>query len=330
MDMRMASPLDWNADYLTDRRALRRKLTAWRVVAFSALIAIAVVAGWRIAAPGAVGSFQTHIARVSIDGVITGDRETLRMLDDVAKSSAVAVILSIESPGGTTTGAERLYDAIRRVAEKKPVVAVVRGMAASGAYIAALGADRIVAQGNSLVGSIGVLVQIPNVGKLLDFVGVKMEEVKSSPLKAAPNGMEPTSPEARAALEAIVGDSFQWFRSLVQSRRGMNDAEIAAVADGRIFTGRQGIGLKLIDATGSELDAIAWLRREKNIAANLPVRDWRPSRRLRGFGILGAAAGVAGFLGMEPLAAELRRVDITHGNQQFDGLLSLWQFRVIN
>ena len=151
------------------------------------------------------------------------------MLDDLAKSEAQAVLLSIESPGGTTTGAERLYEGIRRVAEKKPTVAVVRGMAASGAYIAALAADRVTAQGNSLVGSIGVIMQFPNVGRLLDTVGVKLEEVKSSPLKASPNGVDPTSQQARAALEALVGDSYQWFRDLVRQRRKMNEAELAEI-----------------------------------------------------------------------------------------------------
>ena len=126
------------------------------------------------------------------------------------------MLVSIDSPGGTTTGAERLYDAIRRLSVKKPTVAVVGTLAASGGYIAALGADEIVAQGNSLVGSIGVLVEYPNFAKLLDKIGVKVENVKSAPLKASPNGFEPTTPEARAALASIVDDSFVWFKELVK------------------------------------------------------------------------------------------------------------------
>ena len=326
----MASPLDWNADYLADRRLLRRKLTTWRVAAFAALVAVVAVATWRYVAPGGAQSFQAHVARVAIEGIITGDRETLKLFDDVLKSRAEALILTIESPGGTTTGAERLYDAIRKVAEKKPVVAVVRGMAASGGYVAAIGADRIVAQGNSLVGSIGVLFQFPNVGKLLDVVGVKMEEVKSSPLKAAPNGMEPTSPEARAALEAIVADSYQWFRALVQTRRGMNESELTTVADGRVFTGRQSVALKLIDAVGSEADAIAWLEKEKNIGKNLPIRDWRATRRLEGLGILGLSAGLAEGLGLNELAALLRHLATSESARGLDGLVSVWQAGVIN
>ena len=108
-------------------------------------------------------------------------------------------------------------------------------------------ADHIVAQDTSLVGSIGVLFQYPNFTEVLKTIGIKVEEIKSSPLKAAPNGFEPTSPEARAAIEAIVLDSYAWFKGLVKDRRKMDDAQLAAVADGRVFTGRQGVGLKLVD-----------------------------------------------------------------------------------
>ena len=156
-------------------------------------------------------------------------------------------------------------------------MAVVGSMAASGAYIAALGADRIFVRGNSIVGSIGVLVEFPNVSGLMDKVGVKLELIKSSPLKAAPNGLEPTSEEARAAMAALVADSFSWFKGLVKERRRLSDDELARVDDGRVFTGRQGLPLKLADAIGGEREAIQWLETEKGVAKNLPVRDWRAS-----------------------------------------------------
>lgn len=191
------------ADYLIDRRRLRRQVVFWRVAAF-------VVAGLAIIALAAryqgLGAAQAHIARVSISGLITGDEKTLKLLRDVRESKASAAILTIDSPGGTTEGSEVLYDEIRRLASKKPVVAVVGSMAASGAYIAALGADRIFVHGNSIVGSIGVLVQFPNFSGLLDKVGVKYEAIKSSPLKAAPNGFEPTTDAARDAMAALIAD----------------------------------------------------------------------------------------------------------------------------
>jgi protease-4 len=325
----MAGP-EQTSDYLLDRRNLRRKVTFWRIAAFAFLIVGVGALTWRLTGGSSPATLQTHIARITIDGIITGDRETLKLIDDVAKSHAVGVILSIESPGGTTTGAERLYDHIRKLSEKKPVVALVGGMAASGGYIAAMGADRIVAQGNSLVGSIGVLFQFPNVSKLLDTVGVKMEEVKSSPLKASPNGFEPTSPEARAALVALVKDSFDWFKALVSGRRAINGEALDLVADGRVFTGRQALSLKLIDALGSERDAIAWLEEEKHIGKNLPVRDWKKRQPLDRLGLLGVTAEAAAFIGLEGPALSLRKLQASRDAWFLDGLLSIWHADLVN
>ena len=187
--------------------------------------------------------------------------------------------MHINSPGGTTAGSEQLYDALVRLKAKKPLVVVVEGLAASGGYITAIASDHIVAQQSSLVGSIGVLFQYPNFTELLKTVGVKVEEVKSSPLKAAPNGFEPTSPEARAALDALVKDSYAWFRGLVKERRGMDDALLEKVADGRVFTGRQAVDLKLVDQLGDEKTAVAWLVAEKKVKADLPVRDYKLTPR---------------------------------------------------
>src|SRR3954453_12367796 len=254
-----------DADLIVDRRRMRRKLTFWRVFAVLILIA-AVVAG---AGPGEGGDRATaggdYIARIKIPGLIRNDQDRVDSLEKLAKSSAKAVIVRIDTPGGTTAGSEQLHTALRRVAAEKPLVVVVDGLAASGGYIAAMSADRIVAQETSLVGSIGVLFQYPNVSDLLKTIGVKVETIKSSPLKAAPNGFEPTSPEARAAIESLIKDSYGWFKSMGQSRRHLSDEELQTVADGRVFTGHQAIGLKLIDELGDEQAGIAWLAKEKNI-----------------------------------------------------------------
>ena len=205
-----------------------------------------------IAAPGGRTGLTSagSIARINIEGLIRSDQERVEALERLEKSQAAAVIVHINSPGGTTAGSEQLYDALVRLKAKKPLVVVVEGLAASGGYIAAIASDHIIAQQSSLVGSIGVLFQFPNFSELLKTVGVKVEEVKSSPLKAAPNGFEPTSPEARAALDSLVKDSYAWFRGLVKERRGMDDALLEKVADGRVFTGRQAVELKLIDQLG--------------------------------------------------------------------------------
>jgi protease-4 len=322
MDRHMASYPD--ADHIVDRRILRRKLSFWRIVTFLIVAGVLVAAGLHFGAGDTKSSH--HIARLSIEGVITGDKETLKLVRDIGHSrTAEALIVSIESPGGTTTGAERLFKELRAISEKKPVVAVVGTMAASGGYIAALGTDRIFAEGNSLVGSIGVLFQYPNFGKLLDTVGVSVESVKSSPLKASPSGYEPTSPEARAAIAALVGDSFAWFKDLVQTRRDLNEDELAKVSDGRVFTGRQSIELKLVDALGGEREAIGWLERERKIGKGLPVRDWKKDRSLERLGLLGASAAVLDGMGLNDLAAPLRRLASFGDARLLDGLVSIWQ-----
>jgi protease IV len=325
----MGSP--FFADYLAERRIFQRKLSYWRIAAFSALILGVAVSGLRLFGTDASLSFTPHIARLAIEGIITGDRETLKLIQKIEDSkSAEAVLITIDSPGGTTSGAERLYDAIRRLSAKKPTVAVVGSMAASGGYIAAIGADQIVALGNALVGSIGVLVQYPNFTKLLDTVGVKVEDVKSSPLKAAPNGFEPTSPEARAALAALVSDSFTWFKSLVKERRAMSDEQLQIVADGRVFTGRQGIELHLVDRLGGEREAIDWLQKEKNIAKDLPVRDWKQDRTLERLGILSFSARAAEVLGLGGLSVVLDHAANGVQERMLDGLLSIWQVNGTN
>ncbi len=314
-----------SADYIVDRRLLQRKLSFWRVAAIVLLVITLGIIGLKLSGSAGTASFSPHIARISISGLITGDRATLKLIDEVSKSGAKGVILSIESPGGTTTGAERLYDAIRRLSAKKPTVAVVGDMAASGAYIAAISADRIVAQGNSLVGSVGVLIQYPDLAKLLDKVGVEVDAVKSSPLKAEPSGYEPTSPEVRAALAALVADSYQWFKGLVKQRRGMSDAELAAVDDGRVFTGRQALGLKLVDELGGEREAIAWMEHAKGVPHNLPIRDWKSESGLERLGILSTSARVADALGFTGLAGFLDRSATYVQAQLLDGLVSIWQ-----
>ena len=215
-----------DADTIVDRRRMWRKLTLWRV--FAVLLAIIAVVGAGIAlrAPGSgmlTGAGSGAIARITITGLIRSDRQRVEALERLAKSQAKAVIVHINSPGGTTSGSEELYDSLMRLRESKPTVVVVDGLAASGGYIAALGGDHIIAGETALVGSIGVLFQYPNVSDLLKTIGVQVETIKSSPLKAAPSGFEPTSPEARKAMPApttaMIASSTARTRHTVSLRR---------------------------------------------------------------------------------------------------------------
>ncbi|KIZ34492.1 MULTISPECIES: signal peptide peptidase SppA [Rhodopseudomonas] len=324
--------MSFDSDLIVDRRRMRRKLTFWRVVAV--LVAIAAVVGigasMTSSGPGMLAS--SSIARIHINGLIRSDSDRVEALERLGKSSAAAVVVHINSPGGTTAGSEQLYDALVRLKAKKPVVVVVEGLAASGGYIAALASDHIVAQQSSLVGSIGVLFQFPNFTGLLKTVGVQVEEVKSSPLKAAPNGFEPTSPEARAALESLVKDSYAWFRGLVQQRRGMDDAQLNAVADGRVFTGRQAAGLKLIDQLGDEKTAVAWLVAEKKVQSDLPVRDYKLEPRFGDLTFLRATASIAfDALGLGTVARRIEQAGMQSvGRLGMDGMLALWRPEAAN
>ena len=317
-------------DHIVDRRRMRRKLTFWRVVAV--LIAIIAVVGVAGALRGSGGTFvqpvTSQISRVTIQGIIRGDQERTRALDNLARSRATrAVIIHIDSPGGTTAGSEELHDALRRVALQKPTVVVVDGMAASGGYIAAMAADHIIAQNTSLVGSVGVLFQFPNVSHLLDTVGVQVEEIKSSPLKAAPNGLEPTSPEARAAIAALVADSYAWFKGMVKDRRKLDGEALDSVSDGRVFTGRQAIDLKLADEIGREREAIDWLAKTGNVDPKLPVRDWRLTTRFSelSFLHLGSAALLES-VGLGAVAHRLESLGLLQAVEKLnlDGMLALW------
>jgi protease-4 len=317
-----------DADLIVDRRRMRRKLTFWRVIAIGVIVlAVAGVAALGSNRAGFTG-VRPYIARVTIEGLIRGDRDRVQALDRLARSSlARAVIVHVDSPGGTTAGSEQLYDSLSRLRDKKPLVIVVDSLAASGGYITALAGDHIVAQQTSLVGSIGVLFQFPNFADLLDKIGVKVEAVKSSPLKAAPSGFEPTSPEAKAALESIIKDSYAWFKNLVQDRRHLSDGELQTVSDGRVFTGHQAIDLKLIDELGDERAALAWLAKEKNVDAKLPVRDYELRGRFSDLPFLHASVvALLDASGLTTLARRLGDWGMVAEVERFnlDGLLALW------
>lgn len=302
------------AELIVDRRKLKRRVTFWRILAvllgLATLAALAWSQGW---------SGGDQIARVRIDGLITGDQKTMDLLKRVADEDRVkAVVLRIDSPGGTTAGSEAVYDAVRKISGKKPVVAVMDTVAASGGYITALAADRIVARGNTITGSIGVIFSMPEISKLLDTVGVTMEELRSGDLKAEPSPYKPMSEKARAASMELVMDGFTWFKGLVAERRKLPMPTVDVLSDGRVYTGRQAVSVKLIDALGDEGTAVAWLETDKGVAAKLPIRDWKPASEGEGLGLGFTAADlILKSLGLKGFQEAAQRA-------QLDGLLVLW------
>lgn len=315
------------ADELIDRRRLRRKLSFWRVIAIG-LVVLALAAGalWTLNpadyAKWEKGAALDHIAKVKIEGTITEDEDLLERLDDIAKTDRVkGVILSIDSPGGTTAGGEAVYEAVRKIAATKPVVAQVGTLAASAGYMIASGADQIVARQSSIVGSIGVLVQIPNFQGTLDKLGVRVDEVKSSPLKAEPSPFNETTEPERAMLRAMIMDSYDWFVSLVDERRPLSRDEVLAVADGSIFTGRQALQRKLIDRLGGEDEAKAWLV-EKGVADNLEIVEWKPKNS--GSFLFSSMGSLLKLAGLSDSLVELSG-KLGSDRMFLDGLVSVWQ-----
>lgn len=310
---------------IADRRQLRRKLSFWRLASI-ALIFCAGIAAYVYATADETGAFsRPHIARVNISGIIQDDRDLLERLDRIAETNAAkALVVTITSPGGTTYGGEVLFKAIRKVAAKKPVVADIRTLAASAGYMIALAGDRIIAGETSITGSIGVLFQYPQIKTLMDKVGVSLEEIKSTPLKAEPSPFHPPSDEAKAVIQAMIDDSFNWFVDLVADRRKISRDEARQLADGRIFTGRQALKLKLVDELGGDEEIRAFLS-GRNVAKELEIVEWKAPGTSLPFGLGSAASAWLKSLGYEafPLLGSLEKM----GREKLflDGLVSVWQ-----
>lgn len=309
---------------IADRRQLRRKLSFWRVAAFVLLVGIGF-ALYRFGFADEQGAGGPHVARIKITGLIQDSDELLERLDRIAESdNAKALIVSISSPGGTTYGGERIFKAIRQVAEKKPVVSDIRTLAASAGYMIATAGDTIVAGESSITGSIGVIFQYPQVAELMDKLGVSLEEIKSAPLKAEPSPFHAASPEAQAMIRSMVMDSYDWFVDLVADRRKLPREEAVRLADGSIFTGRQALSAKLVDTLGDDREIRTYLA-GRNVSQDLPVVEWKEKNSGSSFWFAGAVAEFVRLTGLGEAftPASLR----TFGGEKLflDGLVSVWQ-----
>lgn len=293
-------------DTLVDRRRLKRSVALWRVLAIAGLVALLVVAIGRVVPIGV----RDYVARLEVDGLIVDDPERDRLLEEVRTDRrAQALVVRVDSPGGSVVGGEALYLALRRVAEEKPVVAVMGTVATSAAYMTALAADHLVAREGTITGSIGVIMQTAEITNLLEDIGVSTEAIKSAPLKGVPSPLEPLTEEARRAARVLVADIYDMFVDLVVERRGFERSRVLQLADGRVYTGRQALDLKLIDGLGGEQEARAWLAETHGVSKDLPVHEVRSERFAKG--LLGQVASSAWkALFPKPLV--------------LDGLISVW------
>jgi protease-4 len=311
-----------DSSVIADRRRLRRKLGFWRVAAVVLLVALGFALYRYTVGEGGTG--RPHIAHVTISGLITDDDELLERLKKIETDDRVkAVVVSISSPGGTTYGGEKIFKAIRAVAARKPVVSDVRTLAASAGYMIATAGDTIVAGDSSITGSIGVIFQYPQIRPLLDKIGVSLQEIKSSPLKAEPSPFHDASEEAKAMIRNMVLDSYDWFVDLVADRRKLPREEVLKLADGTIFTGRQALKAKLVDTIGGENEIRAYLA-SRNVDKDLPMVDW-DRKSSTPFLLAGAVSRLITILGYDDLAKGQDINAILPRKLLLDGLLSVWQ-----
>jgi protease-4 len=298
-------------DLLVDRRRLKRRLIFWRTAAVLAVVVCVLLVVGR----GASTLGGAHVARLTMDGLITEQPKLIAAVADLADDNSVkALIVSIDSPGGSVSGGEAFHDAIARVAAKKPVVAVMGGLGASAGYMVAVPAARIFAHEATLTGSIGVLLETGEASGLLSKIGITADAITSGPLKDQPSYTHPLTPEGRDVLHGLVMDMYDQFVGMVAAGRHMDPDRVRELADGRAYTGRQALKLGLIDAIGGEPEARQWLASEHAIATTLPVREVQTG----GFAERWFGRGAGGVL-------QLAMKTLFSQGLMLDGAWALWQ-----
>jgi protease-4 len=296
-----------DADLIVDRRRLKRRLNFWCLLALALIVAVVIIAVGRFDLLAERGD---RVARLAVSGVLHDNFRRGDLLKNIRDNVNIrALIVHINSPGGTVVGGEALYQGLKDVAGTKPVVAVLGELATSAAYMAAVGADHIIARAGTVTGSIGVLMQTADITGMLKNLGIAPVSIKSSPLKAQPSPLEPFTDEARTATRDVVSDMYAMFVDMLVEGRAMNRDRVLVLADGRIFTGRQALAHGLIDAIGAEPEARQWLAANRNVALDLPAVDVEVEERDGGWtGLLSSLIGKTLF--SERLT--------------LDGLLSVW------
>ncbi len=275
-------------DFYEERRRKWRRSAFWKgvLVTLGVLIGIGVIAGLTA---GDLRPRHDHIAEIEVSGVIYDDPERDALLAEIEAAGQVkALVVTINSPGGTIVGAETLYENLRRIGETRPVVTVMTEVAASGGYLTAAATDYIVARGNTMTGSIGVIIEFPVVTGLMDRVGVRMETIRSSDQKAALSPFREVSDAALEREKLLIDEAHDWFRALVGERRGLDAAALDAVATGEVFSGRMALENGLVDEIGGMNEALTYLESVDPSLATLQVEYWPVEEQQE---------GIAGFFG---------------------------------
>ncbi|MFO0388965.1 MAG: signal peptide peptidase SppA [Alphaproteobacteria bacterium] len=297
-----------NADTLLDRLYLKAQIARWRLlaIAFGVLALIIFFDKNSLHSP-IEGDF---IARLTFDQIVLDDQRIYELIDDVASNPrAKAVVVWLDTPGGSAVAGEEIYLRLRELSKEKPVIAVMRSVAASAGYMIALGADHIIAREGTITGSIGVLMESFEVTELAEKIGVKPVIIKTAPLKASPNPLEKTTPEAERVIQEVIDDFYGRFVEMVAERRKLPKERALSLADGRVYSGKRALEYKLIDAIGGEQEAMVWLTEQKKIKPDLDIKDIKIEEEL-------------GFF--DQLAESTSKIFFNSKSIGLDGMAAIW------
>lgn len=218
------------------------------------------------------------VGLVEVNGLLWDTQEWVEQIDDFRRDGRIkAIVVRLESPGGGVAASQELYESLKRARDVKPVIASMGGIATSGAYYAALGADSIVANPGTTTGSIGVMMEFPEWGVLMDKIGVTSRVIKSGPYKDSGNPSREMSDEERKVFQGYIDDAFDQFTDAVAQERGMTPAAVRKVADGRVYTGRQALKLGLVDRLGDLNEAVRLAAELGDVSGEPQIE--RPYRR---------------------------------------------------
>ncbi|MCB0416421.1 MAG: signal peptide peptidase SppA [Bdellovibrionales bacterium] len=261
-------------------KGLLRALAGTAIVCVIVIIISITIGVFRLAVSGGGGgSREDHVAVINLEGIILESSDFLRKVDEVTDNEyAKAVVVRIDSPGGVVGPSQEFFESLKKLDEKKPVIISMGAVAASGGYYAALGGRKIYANPGTLTASIGVIMEFVNTEKLYNWAKIERMTLKAGKLKDVGNPNRPMKPEEKAFINTLLADIHAQFRTAVQSRRGLSEAEMETATDGRIMSGEQALKAKLVDALGGIADAIAEARSAAKLPEDAPVHYPRPPK----------------------------------------------------
>ena len=234
------------------------KIISWVIGGGFVLFLLAFLVSLYIAREGPGAG---KIGLINIEGVIVDSKEALEQLDRYQKDRTIkALVIRINSPGGGVAAAQEIFEELQKTKSqhRKPIVASMGSLAASGGYYIACASDRIFANPGSITGSIGVIVQLANISRLLEKVGVKSVTIKSGEHKDMGSMTKDLSPQDQKIFQDVLDDVHDQFIDVVAKSRRIDKEKVREISDGRIFTGRQAVSLGLIDQLGNLSDAVSY------------------------------------------------------------------------